>query len=151
MKAIKRIAAFVFTICLAFNFSGCTYKDKTVYFDTSSGRSTVFKIGDMKCSKKEALVYLLNEKNIYGSVDGVNLWTEDFDTTTMTGSIKDLTLEHLTKVYVLNLYAQEQEVELSDSEEKACEDAAAEYYNSLSDAEKSFTGAKKKDIKKMYE
>jgi foldase protein PrsA len=150
MKFIKRITAFVFTICLAFSFSGCAYKDTTIYFDTSSGRSTVFKIGDMKCSKKEALVYLLNEKNIYGSVDGVNLWTEDFDTETMTDSIKDLTLEHLTKVYVLNLYAQEHEIELTDDENKACEDAAAEYYDSLSRAEKSFTGAKKKDIKNMY-
>ena len=89
MKFIKRITAFVFTICLTFSLSGCTFKDKTIYFDTSSGRSTVFKIGDMKCSKREALVYLLNEKNIYGSVDGVNLWTEDFDTETMTDSIKE--------------------------------------------------------------
>ena len=63
----------------------------------------MFKIGDMKCSKKEALVYLLNEKNIYGSVNGVNLWSDDYDTDTMASSIKDLTLEHLTRVYVLNL------------------------------------------------
>lgn len=151
MRIIKRLTTFVFTICIALTFSACTYDDKVVYFDTSSGRNTVFKIGDMKCSKKEALVYLLNEKNIYGSVDGVNLWTDDFDTDTMTSSIKDLTMEHITRVYVLNLYAKEHDVELSDDEKNACADAAKEYYASLNDEEKSFTGAKEKDIKEMYE
>jgi foldase protein PrsA len=105
----------------------------------------------MKCSKKEALVYLLNEKNIYGSVNGVNLWSEDYDTGTMQSSIKDLTMEHLTRVYVLNLYASENEIELTEDEEKACQDAAAAYYKTLNSAEKSFTGAKKKDITEMYE
>ena len=150
MKFFKRIGIFVFTICVMVSFMGCKINDKTVYFGAPSGYSTAFKIGDMKCSKKEALVYLLNEKNIYGSVDGVNLWSEDFDTDTMTGSIKDLALEHLTRVYVLNLYANEQEIELTEAEKKSCTQAAEEYYKSLNSAERSFTGAKKKDIEKMY-
>ena len=150
MKFYKKLLPIAFAICLAVNFTGCTIGDKVVYFDTSSGYNTVFKIGDFKCSKKEALVYLLNEKNIYGSVDGVNLWSEDYDTDTMTSSIKDLTMEHLTRVYILNLYASEQEIELSESEKKACSEAAEEYYKSLNSAEKSFTKAKKKDIEKMY-
>ena len=150
MKLLKKISAIAFTICILISLSGCTINDKTVYFGAPSGHSTIFKIGDMKCSKKEALVYLLNEKNIYGAVDGVNLWSDDYDTATMTGSIKDLTLEHLTRVYVLNLYASEQEIELSEDEKKACAQAAGDYYKSLNSTEKSFTGAKKKDIEKMY-
>jgi len=150
MKLLKRLCAFVFTICICVTFSGCEINGKSVYFGGSSGRSTVFKIGDMKCSKKEALVYLLNEKNIYGSVNGVNLWSSDFDISTMTGSIKDLTLEHLTRVYVLNLYANENEIELTDQEKKACEEAAATYYKSMNSKERSFTGAHKKDIVNMY-
>ncbi|MBO6129060.1 MAG: peptidyl-prolyl cis-trans isomerase [Pseudobutyrivibrio sp.] len=150
MKLIKRIGIFVFTICLVLTCSGCSIDGKEVFFGTPSGRSTVFKIGDMKCSKKEALVYLLNEKNIYGSVNGVNLWSEDYDTGTMTTSIKDLTMEHLTRVYALNLYATENEIELSEAEKEACGEAAAEYYKTLNSAELSFTGAKKKDIEKMY-
>lgn len=151
MKFYKKVCALVLATAMAASFSGCTFQDKTVYFDTSSGRNTVFKIGDLKCSKKEALVYLLNEKNIYGSVDGVNLWNEDFDTDTMTGSIKDLSMEHLARVYVLNLYAEEQEITLSDSEKTACEKAAKEYYDSLNSTEKKFIGASKKDIQGMYE
>ncbi|MBR5635716.1 MAG: peptidyl-prolyl cis-trans isomerase, partial [Pseudobutyrivibrio sp.] len=150
-KLLKRLCAACLVASLSMSFTACTFQDKTVYFDTSSGRRTVFKIGDMKCSKKEALLYLLNEKNIYGSVDGVNLWNKNFDTDTMTGSIKDLTIEHLTKVYVLNLYAKEQEIVLTESEKKACEDAAKEYYSSLNSAERSFTGVRKKDVEQAYE
>ena len=150
MKLVKRICAACLVASISLTFSACTFQDKEVYFGAPSGSRTVFKIGDMKCSKKEALLYLLNEKNIYGSVDGVNLWTEAFDTDTMTGSIKDLTIEHLTRVYVLNLYAKEQEITLTEKEEKACEDAAKEYYASLNSAERSFTGAKKKDVVQAY-
>ena len=150
MKLYKRLGAFVFAICACVTISGCTIDDKEVYFDPSIGHGTVFKIGDMKCSKKEALTYLLNEKNIYGSVDGVNLWSEDFDTTTMTGSIKDLTMEHLTRVYVLYLYANEQGIELTEAEQKSCAQAASAYYKTLNSDEKSFTGARKKDIENMY-
>ena len=150
MSIRKRLLIIVFTICLAANFQACTFNDKVVYFEASSGRNTVFKIGDMKCPKKEAKVYLLNEKNIYGSVDGVNLWTDDFDTSTMEGSIKDLAMEHLAKVYVLNLYAKEHEITLTEDEEKICKDAASEYYSSLNSAERSFTGAGKKDLTEMY-
>lgn len=151
MKFYKKFCALLLAVSLSVSFSACTFNDKTVYFDTPSGRNTVFKIGDMKCSKKEALVYLLNEKNIYGSVDGVNLWNEDFDTETMTGSIKDLSMEHLAKVYVLNLYAKENEIELTEAEKKSCEKASKEYYDSLNSAEKNFTGASRKNIQEMYE
>ncbi len=151
MKFYKKLCAFALVSAMALSVAGCAVGDKTVYFDASSGRNTLFKIGDLKCSKKEALVYLLNEKNIYGSVDGVSLWNEDFDTDTMTGSIKDLSMEHLTRVYVLNLYAQENNIVITDSEKAACEKAAKEYYKSLNSTEKNFTGANKKSIEEMYE
>ncbi len=150
MKRLKIFLAAILVAATAITFSGCTVGDKVVYFDASCGRNTVFKIGDMKCSKKEALVYLMNAKNIYGTVDGVNLWTDDFDTDTITSSLKDSVMEHLTKVYILNLYADENDISLTDNESEACEDAAAEYYSSLNSAEKSYTGVHKKDIVTMY-
>ncbi len=151
MSFIKRIFALALMLSMVITCQACTFNDKTVYFETSSGRTTVFKIGDLKCSKKEAMLYLLNEKNIYGAVDGVSLWTDEFDTGTMGDSIKDLALEHLTRVYVLNLYANENEITLSDAELEACKDAAKEYYSSLNSSERSFTGARKKDVTAAYE
>lgn len=149
---IKRLAALALTgLCLATGFCGCSYQDKTVYFDTSCGPATVFKIGEMSCSKKEALVYLMNEKNIYGTVDGVNLWLSDFDTSTIVGSLKDAVMDHLTKVYILNLYGQSNDIALTEDELTACSQAGQAYYDSLTSDEKSYTGASKKSITQMYE
>lgn len=151
MKAVKKIIGLVLALAVTLSFSACSYDGKTVYFDTSCGRNTVFKIGDMDCSKKEALVYLLNTKNIYGTVDEVNLWENEFDTATISGSLKDAVMAHLTRVYSLDLYATEQELELSEQEIELCKQAAADYYSTLNEAEISFTGAKEKDIASMYE
>ena len=150
MKSIKKITALLLALALGFSFSACSIKDKTVYFETSAGRNTVFKIGDLKCSKKEALVYLLNAKNIYGTVEDKNLWAADFNTEIITGSLKDAVLEHLTRVYVLDTYAKENEIELSDKEKEECIQAADEYYLQLNEDELAFTGVKKKDIEVMY-
>lgn len=152
LKLVKRyILGVALSVGILFNFSGCTVLDKTVYFESSAGRSTVFKIGDRRCSKKEALVYLVNAKNIYGSVDGTNLWTKDFNTDAILSSLKDAVLEHLTKVYVLDIYADENDIVLSEDELKACDNAAEKYFSSLTDAEKAFLNVSKKDICKMYE
>ncbi len=151
MKMKKILALCLTAISLTISCVGCSFQDKTVYFDTSCGPSTVFKIGDLKCSKKEALVYLMNEKNIYGTVDGVNLWLADFDTDTIVGSLKDAVMEHLTKVYILNLYGQVNDIALTEEEITSCDQAAEAYYGSLTDEEKSYTGASKKNIAQMYE
>lgn len=152
MIKIKKIfMTLAMTGLIVSGFTGCTFQDKTVYFETSCGPSTVFKIGDLACSKKEALLYLINEKNIYGTVDGVNLWGANFDKNTIASSLKDAVIEHLTKVYILDLYAKGQEMELTEEEKASCADAAGEYYASLSSDEKTYCGASKKDIAAMYE
>ncbi len=151
VKIKKMLMTLAMTGLIISSFTGCTFQGRTVYFETSCGPSTVFKIGDLACSKKEALLYLINEKNIYGTVDGVNLWGDDFDKDTIAGSLKDAVIEHLTKVYILDLYAKGQEMELTEEEKASCADAAEEYYASLSSEERTFCGVRKKDISAMYE
>lgn len=149
MKLKKLLVGLIATTML-FNFTACTYEDKIVYFDTPSGSNTIFKISTMKCQKDEALIYLVNAKNIYGNVEGVGLWNGDFNTSVIIDSLKDSVMEHLTRVYVLDLYAQEQEIELTEAEEAKCQEAGAEYFNSLSDAEKAFFDTSEKNIVAMY-
>ena len=152
MKSFKQLGAvlgllFVCLVC----FTGCKAFGKTVYFATNCGRNEVFKIGNLKCDKSEALVYLANYKNLYGNVNGTSLWTDEYDTAKMQDSMKDAVVEHLTKIYVLNQYAIDNEITLSDKEIEAVKSAAEEYYNSLNKAEKKYTGASKSDILDMYE
>lgn len=146
MTLLALSLVFVCVLC-----SGCSIGDKQVYFASKSGRSTVFKIGDLSCPKEEAKVYLANYKNIYGKVYDADLWSEDYDTATMESSIKEAVITHLTKVYALNVYAADHEITLDDAELAKVESAAKTYYESLSRAERKYTGASEKKIERMYE
>jgi foldase protein PrsA len=131
--------------------TGCSIAGKKVFVASGSGFHTVFKIGEYACSQKEAKMYLANYKNIYGVVNGNSLWTEEYDTENMEDSVKDAVLQHLTKVYALNQYASDKGITLDSTEKSKIKSAAEEYYDSLTDAEKSYTKASKSDIQGMYE
>lgn len=153
MNRHKRFMAGILCLVLmvATVLTGCSIGKRQIYFDSKSGRGDVFKIGELSCPKEEAKVYLANYKNLYGNLYGTDLWTEEYDTDEMEGSIKDAVLSHLTKVYALNVYALQQEITLSAAEEEQVEKAAKEYYDSLNRKERSYTGASKSDIQQMYQ
>lgn len=129
--------------------TGCSIGDLHIYVSSTSGIGNVFKIGPLSCSKKEFRVYLTNYKNLYGTFEDSTLWNEGDDKTLEAG-IKSAVLEHLTRVYSLALYARDNDIELTKSEEESCKKAAEEYYDSLTDADKSYMGASESDIEKMY-
>lgn len=151
MKLLKKSLALLLVAAMSvICFAGCTIGDREIYFASKSRWHTVFKIGDMSCSRDEYRMYLANYKNIYGKVYDTDLWNGEYDTDTIEASIKSAALEHLTKVYSLNLFAQNNEITLTEQEMEKVEDAAKEYYDSLNRAEKKYTGASKKEVKEMY-
>lgn len=95
-------------------------------------------------------MYLMNYKNLYGVVYDTDLWDGGFDTAAMEESLKDAVMERLTRIYVLNLYAEREDITLEEKEENAVKEAAETYYESLSKEEKSYSGASRKDVEKMY-
>lgn len=152
LRPIKKGAVLGLLLSFAvFCMAGCSVAGRTVFFASGSGFWTVFKIGDYACSETEAKVYLANYKNIYGVVNGNSLWTDDFNTEDMENSVKDATIAHLTKVYALNQYAEDEGITLDSTEREKIKSAAKEYYTSLTDADKKYTGASKADITDMYE
>ncbi|MCR5145411.1 MAG: peptidyl-prolyl cis-trans isomerase [Lachnospiraceae bacterium] len=152
MKFWKKSLLLILTLVVSITcFSGCTIGNREVYFASKSGWHTVFKIGDMSCHRDEFRMYLANYKNIYGNVYGTDLWNGDYDTDTMETSVKNAAIEHLSKVYALNLYAKDNDIVLTEPELEKVNDAALEYYDSLSRAERKYTGASKKEVIEMYE
>ncbi len=152
MRLRKKKMVGIAGLCLALTllFSGCSIGGRQVYFASKSGMGNVFKIGDFACSEDEAKVYLANYKNLYGKVYGTDLWNEKYDTDQMGDSIKDAVMNHLTKVYALNVYAQENDITLTDAQEDGVASAAKKYYESLNKTERHYTGASQKEIKEMY-
>ncbi len=149
MNRSKKIIAVLLALIIAIGLGGCSIGNLHFYIAGTSGIGNVFKIGSMTCSKKEFRVYLANYKNLYGSFEGVNLWETDGESNLEQG-VKSAVLDHLTRVYSLNLYAKDNDISLSTEEEKLCEKAAEEYYNSLSSKDKSYMGASKGNIEDYY-
>ena len=149
---MKKKLSLFFAICLAASllFCGCDLGDTAVRFGGGPGVFNVFRIGTMACPKSEALVYLANAKNLYGVVNDESLWTGDYPTDALEDGVKKNVLNHLARVYTLNIYALENEITLTDIELSRVSDAADEYYETLSETEKEYFSASRSDINDMY-
>ncbi|MCR4675187.1 MAG: hypothetical protein K5675_09265, partial [Lachnospiraceae bacterium] len=147
-KKILTIVALVFVLV---SFSGCTIGDHQVYFTGGTGFTNVFRIGDEKCSKKEAMLYLVTYKNLYGTVGETSLWSDGFETGTIEESIKSGVIAHLTRVYSLNIYAKENGIALTENENLLVEKAANDFYEGLSKEDKKSLRVSESDIEKMYQ
>jgi foldase protein PrsA len=147
-KRIGKIvaAAVSMMVCL----SGCQIGNHDIVVSHNMSSRQVFKIAGAACSLKEAMVYLANYQNIYGTCYGVELWEHDFGDDSLADYVKDVTLEELTQVYCMDLLAEEKGVALTESEIDSIAETAEEYYNSLSTEEIAYIGVSESDIAEYY-
>ena len=149
MKYFKRTAAVVLSSMML--LTGCNIGGREIVLDINNSHGhTVLSVNKKKCNIKEAMIYLCNYKNLYGNEYGVDLLGTD-DASDVEKYIKDVSIDEITRVYCMVSIAQEKEISLTDDESKAVEDAAQEYYKSLSDDEKDFMGVGKSDVESAYE
>jgi foldase protein PrsA len=130
--------------------TGCRVGDKEVKLEANqlSNRRTVLKINNEKCDIRMARLYLCNYRNLYGSAYGLKLWeTENYDLMTY---VKDVTIQELSYIICMDLLAKEQDMSLDDEEEALVQDAAEEYYGSLTEEECAFMGVTERDIRSAY-
>lgn len=131
--------------------TGCSIGGREIVLDiNNSNGHTVLSVNEMKCNVKEAMIYLCNYRNLYGNEYGVDLFGTD-ESSDVEQYIKDVSIDEITRIYCMVSIAQEKEISLTDNELNAVEDAAQEYYESLSDDEIDFMGVGKSDIKSAYE
>ena len=130
---------------------GCRIGGKEIVITGGLGSQDVCKIGGTSCKLTEARVYLANYQNIYGKSYGIDLWEQNFQREELTKYIKEIALSQMSKVVCMDLLAKERGITLSGEEKKEIRAAAAEYYQSLTDAELDYTKASESDIVSMYE
>ncbi len=151
MRKFTKKLAVLFLLCLSLLLSGCKIGNKDVVVSGSLSGRSVFKIGSTSCSLKEAKVYLVNYQNIYGTAYGLDLWKHDFGDNSLVSYVKNITMKELTQVVCMDQLAKSKEMKLSEDEEKKIAQAAAEYYNSLTEEEISYMGVSESDITEYYE
>ena len=153
-RIISMLAICVASVLLA----GCTIGDTEYVLDVEAvvpKGNYVFSINGSKCTQEEAKMYLCNYQNLYGNEYGMNLWEHDFGAMnkdeTLKAYVKDITLSQLANIICMNLLADVKEIKLTNVELKRVEEAANEYYYSLSQAELDYMGVDLENVKSYYE
>ena len=148
----RRIKALGVVLGLVTLLCGCQIGDTQFVFQkTTANRKDVFSLNGEACSLTEAKLYLSNYRNIYGNAYGVELWNYDFGEVSLEDYVKDVTIDELTRIACMEQIAKEQEVELTEEEEKKVKKMAEKYYDSLSKEEIDYIGASQKNIENYYE
>lgn len=145
------MAAALLTVLLLL-LSGCmdSLKGSKVVLTTGFEKNEVFRIEDMSCTLPEAMVYLINTKNRYESVYGREIWNVSLDGVTLEENIKETVLAQLAQQKTMNLLARQNGVTLSEEEEARVMQAAENYFQSLSEEEKSALQITVKDVEELY-
>lgn len=129
--------------------SGCG--NTKIVLTTGMSSDELFKIGDVSCRLPEALVYLVNEKNQYENIYGIEMWEHALGDITMEEYLKNQVVSQLAQVKSMVLLAQEREIELTDEEVSLAGEAAADYLSSLSQEETERLKVDQEKIQQMYE
>jgi len=146
---ITALAAGLFIVlCLA----GCEgiNRDTKIVLTTGFTKDEVFRIETASCYKKEVMVYLTNLQNQYEQVYGTEIWQQEQDGVTIEQSVKESVLAELAQIKTMNLMAENYGLSLDEAEQKAVEEAAKVYFDSLTDVEKEQLGVTADTIRQLY-
>ena len=132
-------------------YAACAGRDGTrVVFTTGFGKDEVFRIEDESCRKDEIMVYLTTIQNQYESVYGEEIWNAALNGVTLEENVKETVLARIAQVKTMYLLAVEKGVELDEKETALVEQAAEEYFASLSNEEIALLGVSEETVRKLY-
>lgn len=110
----------------------------------------VFRLEGHPCMKNEIMLYLANSENGYSEVFGEGIWSVRVGEGTLEDSYKDNILARIAQIKTMNLLAEKMDVVLEEDEEAKVKAAAREYFESLSDAEKSYLDVDMETVTRLY-
>lgn len=128
----------------------CACAGPRVVFTAGLGKNEVFRIGSAVCTLPEILVYLTDARNQYENVYGPQVWELSLEGVTLEENVKETVLARTAQIKTMYLLALKKEVTLSDAEREKAQTAAAEYFQSMSQAEAERTGADQELLIGMY-
>lgn len=129
--------------------TGCQVGNTRFLLGDLDGRPKyVFSLNGQECSREEAMIYLCNYKNLYGTAYGIDIWQYDFEDASLEEYVKAVSLAELTRIFTMASLAEEQNISLDGEERELAENIAREYYESLEAEEIDFMGIREKDVRK---
>lgn len=148
-KRMLVLAALVVSACLAAVPGGCGKKKEALSAE-SLKEGELFKVDDAVCTRPEALVFVLSQKNRYEAGCGKEIWDAKVGDETFAEYMKGNLQDFLVKMKCMAAMAGQHEVEISDEDEKRIAQAAAVYLDGLSDQVKKDTGIDRKTAESVF-
>lgn len=127
--------------------TGCGEK---VIFTSGIGNDEVFTISEEIGRRYELKTYLLTLQRQYESQFGENIWDIEGNEDVFP-QLKENALAYLSRVKVLQLMAEQDEVTLTEEESAAAQSAATAYYEALNDSERDYLEVTEDRLTAMYE
>ena len=143
------LAVLLACICLAVFFGGCGKKEKASPGETLK-EGELFRLNDTVCTKPEALIFVLSQKNRYEAGCGAEVWDVKVGDQTFEEYMKGNLQDFLVKMKCMAAMAAQYEVEPGDEEEKRIAQAAAVYLEGLPEQLKKDTGIDKKTVETVF-
>ncbi len=138
-QSAARLLSVAVAAALVMSLPGCSFQDaldRRIVFTTGFDDRTVFRIEDASCSLSEAMVYLVNTQKEYEATFESDIWEKETDAGTVEDRLKESVLAKIAQIKVMNLLAAENGIELTEQEKNLARQAADEYYETLTDADK---------------
>ncbi|MBO4458456.1 MAG: peptidylprolyl isomerase [Butyrivibrio sp.] len=150
---IKKCATALAVACSCVLLSGCgeNAAQIKVVFTTGFSDKEVFRIEDTVCTLKEAKAYLVNTQEGYEESFGSDIWGHAAGSGTVQDRLKDSVLAKIAQIKAMDILAAENGITLDEKDLKKTEEAADEYYASLTEADiKAMDGITKEEIAAIY-
>lgn len=153
MKNRRVISLGLVTVLASSILGGCDFKSDTPVLGTLFGLKgdQIFQIDELMCTTPEVKLLMLNKANKYridfgGSVD----WNQKISDTTLGEFVKDETKNDISITYTMAALADKNNMEIDEVDKNAISTAAKEYYSSLTEEEKEYTGATESTVETLY-
>lgn len=114
------------------------------------GKNELFRIEDVSCSLPEYMIYLTNTQNQYEHVYGKEIWEVALGEVTLEENVKDTVLAKIAQIKTMSLMAENKGITLSEEQQGKLQEAAAEYYGTLSGHEVTVLTISQEEIAGLY-
>lgn len=149
LKKINISIILIVTLLITgFSLAGCKGK---VYLTTGLNKDELLKVSGQAVPMSLGKLILAVEKNSYQEGMKSDIWKTTVDGETLEKRLKDTVINQLSELKTMSMLADYKDITLTATEKEKIQDAANEFYKSLTDEEIKSIGITKEDIYTLYE
>lgn len=139
-------------LCMVGLLSGCTINGTRIVFKEPKVNKPeyIFQVNEATCSAAMTRLFMANYRNLYGKIEGINLWKNEEEAGLLEEYVKEITLSELSRMFCMNQLATKKQLSLNEKELSLVQKAAKEYYNSLSKQDVETLGVTEESVKEAY-